>query len=225
MPDCLTLCGVSDVSGPSDPRKAPDLRASDADRDRVAAVIREAAAEGRLELAEVDERLGVVYAAKTYGELAEVTADLPATDDARVPEKGARRFVFGGEPTTSVGIGILSGFQRKGTWVAPRAFTSVTIMGGGEIDLREARFAERDVTIRVVAIMGGVNIIVPEDAEVHVTGLGIMGGFDASGAGPGKPGAPRITVTGFAFWGGAGTERKHTRAEREARGHGPHELH
>ena len=199
---------MSDVSGASDPRKAPDLRASDADRDRSAAIIREAAAEGRLELAEVDERLSAVYAAKTYGELAEVTADLPVTDAAREPAVPSRDFGYGTAPTSSTGIGILGGYQRKGAWVVPRTFTSVTIMGGGEIDLREARFAERDVTIRVVAIMGGVNIIVPEDAEVHVNGLGIMGGFDANAAGPGTPGAPRITITGFAFWGGAGSERR-----------------
>lgn len=209
----------------SEPGKAPDLRASDADRDRIAAIIREAAAEGRLGLDEVDERLTAVYSAKTYGQLAEVTADLPDIPQAAPPVQSGRRFEFGATPTSSVGIGILGGFQRRGAWVAPRAFTSVTIMGGGEIDLSEARFAEHDVTVRVVAIMGGVNIIVPEDAEVHVNGLGIMGGFDARAAGPGKPGAPRITITGFAFWGGAGSERKAARAEHKADKHGPHELH
>lgn len=220
---------MSDVSGTSDRR--PDLRASDSDRERVAAVVREAAAEGRIGLDEVDERLSAVFAAKTYGELAEVTADLPATAAPERPAGPSRAYDYGGAPTSSTGIGILSGFQRQGAWVVPREFTSVTIMGGGEIDLRTARFTERDVTIRVVAIMGGVNIIVPEDAEVHVTGIGIMGGFDSRAAGPGKPGAPRITVTGFAFWGGAGVERRavgagrdHHRHHHEHHRHDRHEL-
>lgn len=200
---------MSDVSGTSGPRREPDIRASDADRERVAAVIREAAAEGRIGMDEVDERLTAVFTAKTYGELAEVTADLPATagDHAAAPAP-ARSFAYGGSPTSDKGIAIMGGFQRKGAWVVPRVFTAVTIMGGGEIDLRTARFTDREVTIRVVAVMGGVNIIVAEDAEVQVEGIGIMGGFDSRAAGPGKQGAPRITVTGFAFWGGCGVERR-----------------
>lgn len=214
--------GVSDVSGTSDPRRTPDVRASDADRERVAAVVREAAAEGRIGLDELDERLSAVFAARTYGELAEVTADLPAdaAESARESAAPARRYEYGGTQEPATAIGILGGFQRKGVWTVPRVFTSVTIMGGGEIDLRAARFTEPDVTIRVVAIMGGVNIIVPEDAEVHVEGVGIMGGFDSRAAGPGRRGAPRITVTGFAFWGGAGVERRTAGA-----GHGDHRHH
>src|SRR5947207_338555 len=54
-----------------------EMRASDADRERVAEVLRQAAADGRLDLTELDERLAVVYAARTYAELEPVTADLP----------------------------------------------------------------------------------------------------------------------------------------------------
>jgi len=199
---------VSDISPASEPARAPGLRASDADRERVAAVLREAAAEGRIGLDEVDERLSAVFAAKTYGELAEVTADLPATSLTEPPSAPSGPFDYGGTATSDKGIAIMGGYQRTGAWVVPREFTSVTIMGGGQIDLRTARFSGPDVTIRVVAIMGGVEILVPEDAEVHVNGIGIMGGFDSRAAGPGRQGAPRITVTGFAFWGGAGVERR-----------------
>ena len=44
-------------------------------------------ADGRLTVAEYDDRLTRAYAARTYGELAELTADLPATDRAR-PRRG-----------------------------------------------------------------------------------------------------------------------------------------
>jgi hypothetical protein len=211
---------VSDAPDKPDPRRSPDLRASDADRDRVSALLRDAAGEGRISLDEVDERLTAVYAAKTYGELAEVTADLPVGDTPHAPapaEAAGADYSYGGTPTSTVGIGIMGGFQRAGNWTVPRRFTSVTIMGGGEIDLREARFAGRDVTIVAVAIMGGVSVIVPEGAEVNVTGIGIMGGFGDTTSGPSRPGAPRITITGFAFWGGVGAERRPTRAERRDR--------
>jgi hypothetical protein len=56
--------------------------------------------------------------------------------------------------------------------------------------------------------MGGVHIIVPEDADVQITGSGVMGGFDHSASGVGQPGAIRVVVTGFAFWGGVGIIRR-----------------
>ncbi|MCP2343310.1 DUF1707 SHOCT-like domain-containing protein [Actinomadura rupiterrae] len=58
----------------------PDIRASDADRDRVAAGLREHTAEGRLTMVELEERLEAVYSARTMGELDELTADLPEAD-------------------------------------------------------------------------------------------------------------------------------------------------
>ncbi|MFC9055830.1 hypothetical protein ACFTWJ_35660, partial [Streptomyces anthocyanicus] len=92
----------------------------------------------------------------------------------------------------------------------------VAFCGGGEIDLRDADFAAGEVVINCVAIMGGMNVVVPPGVEVVVRGIGFMGGFDHSEEGvPGDPGAPRVIVTGFAFWGGVGVERKVTRAERQ----------
>ncbi|HEY6744256.1 MAG TPA: DUF1707 domain-containing protein [Mycobacteriales bacterium] len=61
----------------------PAVRASDADRERVAAILRGAAGQGLLTLAEVDERLAAVYAATYVTDLGPLTADLP---------DGGRRF-------------------------------------------------------------------------------------------------------------------------------------
>ena len=57
----------------------PHLRAADADRAVVADRLGAAMSAGRLTVAEYDERLTRVYAARTYGELAELTTDLPVT--------------------------------------------------------------------------------------------------------------------------------------------------
>ena len=64
----------------------PHLRAADADRAAVAGVLGEHMSAGRLTLDEYDERLTRAYAARTFGELDELTADLPALDTPRVPE-------------------------------------------------------------------------------------------------------------------------------------------
>ncbi|WP_406169618.1 DUF1707 domain-containing protein [Streptomyces sp. NBC_00996] len=201
----------------------PELRASDADRERVAEQLRDALAEGRLDMEEFEERLEATYKARTYGELTPITRDLPGAA-AVAPVSMVKQPVasgswagriVGGEGSSSWGVAILSGFERKGRWTVPRRFNSFAFMGGGEIDLREANFADREVVINCVAVMGGVNVVVPPGVEVVVRGIGIMGGFDHREEGrPGEPGAPRVIVTGFAFWGGVGVERKLTRAER-----------
>jgi hypothetical protein len=209
----------------------PELRASDADRERVAAILRDALAEGRLAMDEFEERLEETYRAKTYAQLEPLTRDLPAAGGppavvapgepapAQRPESGigGRAGRIGGEATTRRGIAIMSGFQRKGHWTVPRRFTMFSFWGGGELDLREADFEAAEVEIRCISIMGGAHVILPPDLALEVRGIGIMGGFDHSHTGvPRAPGAPRVTLTGFAFWGGVGTSRKKTKAARRA---------
>jgi hypothetical protein len=199
-----------------------NLRASDADRESVANVLREAAGDGRLTMDELDQRLDAVYAAKTYAELEPITHDLPdaGAANAPAPSRAAPRDParFGGAPTSSGAVAILGGFTRKGDWVVPKEFTAFLFMGGGEIDLRDARFSEREVTIHIVAIMGGCEVIVPEDATVYVTGIGVLGAFEHSDAGGGSPDGPVITINGVALLGGVDVKRKPTlESSREAR--------
>ncbi|MFE6826159.1 DUF1707 domain-containing protein [Streptomyces sp. NPDC057690] len=202
----------------------PDLRASDADRERVAEVLRDALAEGRLDMTEFEERLEETYKARTYGELAPITRDLPVAGvtppvvslhKEPIEEGSWAGRIVGGEGSSAWAVAVMSGFQRRGRWTAPRRFNCFTFWGGGEIDLREANFAAGEIEINCVAIMGGVQITVPPGVEVVVRGIGVMGGFDQRETGvPGDPGAPRVVVGGFTFWGGVGIERKKTRAAR-----------
>jgi hypothetical protein len=186
------------------------MRASDADRERVAEVLRTAVVEGRLDLHEVDERLRQVYAARTYGDLEPITKDLPIpmTSVPPVPASAPLAPVRPGEGgDVDHAIAVMSGFVRKGGWVPPRVLNCVAFWGGGTIDLRDARFLHAEIEIHAVAIMGGIHIIVPEDADVKISGLGVMGGFDHQAGGVGQPGAIRVTITGFAFWGGVSAHR------------------
>ncbi|MEW2509254.1 DUF1707 domain-containing protein [Streptomyces sp. NPDC046870] len=205
----------------------PDLRASDADRDRVAEVLRDALAEGRLDMAEFDERLEAAYRARTYGELAPLTRDLPVAGavapalpvsfvKAPVAGAGWAGRITGAEGSSRGAVAILSGFERKGRWTVPRRYSCLTFMGGGELDLREADFAAGEVEIHCVVIMGGVQVIVPPGVEVVVRGVGVMGAFEhPRDDGPPEPGAPRVIIGGVAFWGGVGVERKLPRGERK----------
>lgn len=192
-----------------DPRGHGQLRASDADRELVAETLRQAAGDGRITLGELDQRLEAAHAAKSYADLEKLTGDLPPAG-ARLPAAGslpAQR--YGGAPTSRFGIALMSGFDRSGRWVVPRRFTGVAIMGGGCIDMRNASFAEQTTRITVLALMGGIDIVVPQNAEVRAHGLGIMGGFGGRRApGPGQPGTPVIIVTGLAIMGGVSIRRR-----------------
>lgn len=200
----------------------PDLRAADADRERVAERLRDAVAEGRLDMEEFEERLDATYKARTYGELEPITRDLPAVGaKVSMVKQGATAeggvdwsSRMGGEATSTGGFAFWSGFTRKGGWTVGSRFTAFAMWGGGEIDLREARFADRDVEIRCFTIMGGLQVTVPPELDVLVKGFGIMGGFDDKATGEGTPGSPRVVVTGFALMGGVGVDRKLPRAER-----------
>ena len=133
----------------------PDLRVSDADRERVAERLRDAAGEGRLTVEELDERLERAYAARTGHDLAPLTADLPEASADAVPAQRragkTRRWI----------VAVMGGGDLRGRWLAGRKLTSIAIMGGGQIDLRNAVLTEGDLRITIFAFMGGVDVIVP----------------------------------------------------------------
>jgi hypothetical protein len=170
-------------------------------------VLREAAAEGRLDLGELDERLSRVYAAKTYGELEPLTGDLPGVLAVPPPQPGLAPQASP-LPTTRGGVAFMSEFKRQGRWAVAGKFRCLAFWGGVTIDLREALFTQGEVRIRAVAVMGGIDVIVPEEANVHITGVGIMGEFDQGASGAGAPGAPTILVSGLALLGGVSVKRR-----------------
>jgi hypothetical protein len=202
---------MSELSGPADHGL---MRVSDSDREQAAEVLREAAGQGRISLDELDERLEAAYAAKTYADLATVTRDLPQAGQAPSPARAAQVSRIGGTPRSKFSVAVMSGARRMGRWVVPRTYVAVAVMGGIELDLREAQFSEAEVTLHAYTVMGGIEITVPEDVEVDVSGVAFMGGFDHNASAPGVPGAPRVRVLGFAFMGGVDVRRKPVKARR-----------
>jgi hypothetical protein len=202
---------VSNLPEPGDQRH---LRVSDADREQAAESLRMAAGDGRLTLDELDERLTTAYAAKTYADLQAVTSDLPGpgvSAPLAPVSSSLPAYRFGGTPGMSFAIAIMSGARRVGHWVVPRRLSCFSLMGGIELDLRDAQFSEPEVTIQAFCLMGGVSIIAPDDIDVDVSGIGFMGGFDHQASGPGLPGSPRVRVIGFAMMGGVDVRRKPAR--------------
>jgi len=187
------------------------LRISDADRHRVAELLREAAGEGRLDLEELDERLEATYVAKTYADLVPLTADLPLGAQSQqplAPSVGASRVPAVRYDNSFALMGAVS---RKGVWEVGATHTSFALMGGIDLDLREARFTARETVIHAYAIWGGIDIYVNEHTRVILDGVGIMGAFDQARdriAPDLGPDSPVVRVNGFALMAGVTVQRR-----------------
>ncbi|MGX7827658.1 DUF1707 SHOCT-like domain-containing protein [Actinokineospora sp. 24-640] len=208
---------MSDVPAVPGPH---EMRASNADRERFAKVLHDAMAEGRLTVGELEERLDQVYAAKTFGELQPVIRDLPAHQQLPATQlipASVNSPRVGGRGTSSSAIAILSGSDRKGPWTIPPTFSAVAVMGGVLIDLSQATFESRETVIQAFALMGGVEIRVPEGVTVHVTGAGFMGGFENKVTTHGGPTGPVVRVTGFAMMGGVEVKPLRKRKDKKRR--------
>ncbi|MCU0263020.1 MAG: DUF1707 domain-containing protein [Candidatus Nanopelagicales bacterium] len=198
---------------------------SDADRARMADVIGDAFAEGRLNREEYEERLTATMGARTAAELVPVLEGLPPATVAAalapltgmamaLPPQPAPAPAPGWHPPAGVEsssssvVAVFGGATRKGEWVVPAQLTAFAMFGGVELDLRHCTFAQAESEIIAVAVMGGIEITVPEGLTVHVDGTGIFGGFDQNAEGPGQPGAPVLRVKGAALFGGVEVKRK-----------------
>ncbi|MFC9297235.1 DUF1707 domain-containing protein [Streptomyces sp. NPDC057011] len=194
-------------AAPAAPAPAPaaELRASDADRDRIAQILADALAEGRLTSEEHSERLDSLYALKTVGELEVLVRDLPAPGGGH----GAAAYASpayappgSGGPVENV-VAVCSSSARKGRW-RPGAHTrAVSVMGDITIDLTEAVFEQQVTEISVTCVLGNVEVLVPENVTLRGYGSGVLGNFEVRGEGRGEtdPQAPVVIVRGFALLG------------------------
>ena len=198
------------------------MRASDADRERVAGILRDAYVEGRLSQVEHEERLAETYRATTYGELVPILHDLPVPPGTlAVPVNGGVSVVrpaaaaavpssvirpdLATQGDTSL-VAIFGGFERKGAWPVPPEMSALCIFGGGQMDLTEAILTSRETVITAICLFGGLEIIVPEGMSVRSEAIGIFGGTDAP-SDVMDPNAPALVIKGAAIFGGISVRR------------------
>ena len=195
------------------------MRASDADRDKVADVLRDAYADGRLTRDEVDERLSATYTAMTYGELVPVLHDLPVPDGTiNVPalrrgadpiDLNARPVVHSTASDAQAAVAIFGAVERRGAWHVPASMTAVAIFGGGELDYTEATLEANEVVINVFCLFGGLTITVPEGLAVRNEMIGIFGGTEVGKGVMQYPSSttPVLVIKGAAVFGGIEIQR------------------
>ncbi|MER6946313.1 DUF1707 domain-containing protein [Nonomuraea sp. NPDC000554] len=162
-----------------------ELRASDADRERIAQVLQDAHADGRLTLDELEERLGVVFSARTLGELAQLTADLLPADQQPLN--------LDGRPVSA----FFKQEQRGGRWVVPAELDVTAMFGTTKLDFRDAILQNRRIVINATLVFGGLEIHVPEGLEVIRVAKGNTVRLTKQPAGPDAP-VVEVRTTNFA---------------------------
>jgi hypothetical protein len=176
-----------------DPDTSPvrRLRASHVDRDAVVEVLRIAAGDGRLTAAELDERLEAALTAKTYAELAVLTADLPAAGQppvaAAVP------------PKDLVQIDCRSGSaKRDGQWVVPRRIEARVTSGSIKLDLTQAIIVQPELEVDVSVRSGSITVVTRPGIEVETDSVAVRSGavHVRHHRGPAVPVILRVRVSG-----------------------------
>ena len=157
------------------------MRASDADRERVVNVLRAAAADGRLAPEEFSQRARAAWSARTFGELALLTADLAerAQDVIRIGQRGGS-------------------VRRAGRWVVPRRLELRSSWCDVMLDFTGAVIGHD--TLRIDVNMRGGSLILVARTGIVVTADALAvryGDVDISpSAGPGVPVTLRVQLAG-----------------------------
>ena len=185
--------GQSDLPGAV---AGEELRASHADRDQVAELLRVAAGDGRLSAEELDDRLERALTARTYAELAPLTVDLPATPGAVVAPQGA----VSATPKDLVRIHVHgSSAIRDGRWIVPKEL-DVKVRGGGvTLDFTEAVITQPLLRITAEVRGGGLRLITRPGIVVDAGDISQHGGSVTlpEPPGPGEPVQLRVEISGW----------------------------
>jgi len=165
-----------------------DVRASDAERDAVIEQLREAAAEGRLTMEELTDRIEVAARAVMRSDLEPLTADLPVHGAAvTAAPDDARERTFGD-------------VKRSGAWVVPSHSEFRSWTGNIKLDLRQATISSREIVIDAFTPFGTIDLLVPEGVQVEVRAETRLGTLKQQAGAP-TPGAPRVILTGGTVFG------------------------
>jgi hypothetical protein len=171
----------------------PALRASDADRERTIALLRDHAAEGRLTLEEFTERMTAAYSARTNDELQELARDLPA---AHVMVASRRR-------PTRVVLALLGSSARDGRIRVRRRVLCLMGLGNIDLDLRQATLEKDVITIVAFGVFGAIDVYVPEGVEVDLHGFALGGHKRTRGNDPlPLAGTPLVRVFAWSIFAG-----------------------
>jgi hypothetical protein len=178
---------------------ADRIRVSDSEREQIVELLGQAAVEGRLTLDEYAERATSAHAARTRGELAKLTDDLPVVrprTTTGMPGTALAGSALSGtvEPAPERLVAIFGNESRKGHWPVPERLEARSVFGDCHIELQDAQLQHPVTVIEATAIFGAVTVFVPEGVDVRLSGSAVFGSKESKLQGRPEPGAPVVEV-------------------------------
>ena len=184
-------------------------------RERAIEVLMEHVSRDLMDLDAFETMLDAVNRCSTAGELRELLSKLPPLESSAlatemIPARGGGPVVVDANRVREHGflIGILGGTNRAGRWIPARKNFVLGMLGGAALDFRESLLGPGVTDLNVLAIMGGVEIIVPPEMAVEVDGMALLGGFEHQVDVPLRTSAdvPTLRIRGLALLGGVTVE-------------------
>jgi hypothetical protein len=162
---------------------------------------------GRISQPELEHRLDVALEAGEHAVLTALVADLDPDIDPRSVER-KRAELRERAPRDTVEdvrylVSIFGATQRSGAWSVPDEIRAISLFGAIKLDLSDAALAGRSIRIRVLCLFGGIEIFVPQPANVSVETFCAFGGVSDRSTGSTEPNTPNILVDGLVMFGGA----------------------
>lgn len=180
-------------------------------REQVIAILTEQYSHDTFELDELERRLDLAHRADSIVALDAIVSDLGVTtSETAMTAPSVDAATLAQWPPRKRLTAILGGFEKRGAWTCPRRVSVTAIMGGAEVDFREAEMAPGVTEMNCTAIMGGVELIVPPWLSVEVDATAILGGFEELHRAPTtpEPGRRVLRITGVAIMGGVSIETR-----------------
>ncbi|MGP3975359.1 DUF1707 SHOCT-like domain-containing protein [Streptomyces sp. 8N114] len=186
------------------PAPSGELRASHDDREAVVEQLRDAAAEGRIDLDELDSRLEQALKSKTHAELAVLTADLPKlhSSASQLP------LVLKG--------GMLGASRGPGRWEVPGHVIAHGGVGGVKVDFTRVECRLTEVAVEAYGETSGVTIVIPDAWAADTSGMDPgVGGLKDETTSDRLPGTPLIRLIGSGGTGGVVIRHPNRRERRK----------
>jgi hypothetical protein len=181
-----------------------------AERDLAEQRLRAALRDDVLTITEYDERLTLVMAARTQPELDEILADLP------VPHRPA--------PPAQISecarvVAVLGNTEQRGRWRPAKGLQAIAVLGGARVDLRDAVTSDGTYEVNAYAVLGTVDVVVPDDAAVEMDGFSVLGDRSNGTLDPQASGVA-VRINGYAVMGEINVRTATKREKRRWRADG-----
>jgi hypothetical protein len=157
-----------------------------------------------LTMEEFERRIDIAHRATDLVALQALVSDLPTGASLPVQPRAE------GRPTPAVVRGaqqyvvsVMGGVARRGRWTPAARVNVFAMMGGVELDFRDAQLADGITEVRIFCAMGGVEIVIPPGIDVDANGIALLGGFESEASERASVGSgPTLRIRGLVIMGG-----------------------